>query len=292
MHQIAMPRVLNDFEAIHVFEAALTGPPALLPYRAEMERAFGEDFSTVCVYFGQSGIRGALGVDAATRGEDIAFASWAPTREQVAHELAHVVQSRRTPRPDRGLNRPDDPAEREACQVAAQVAAGFRVVTREAASALIQCAWPTNLTQGELTTLRNTEVPANFSQLWGDPQWRSIYQRWAIANHMGENPAFLHDVEEYRRDPGPVAAMRLCDAYINPPDPNRPRLVQSVVNISGPVRQEITQVVNDLNQGAGSRAPRYMRVPANLFDAAYAEVRGPLELDYRNFRTEAQRARQ
>src|SRR5262245_12484982 len=66
-----------------------------LPYRAQMERAFGQDFSSVRVTTGQTHELDAIGATAAAKGETVAFADATPTPWLVAHELAHVVQHRR-----------------------------------------------------------------------------------------------------------------------------------------------------------------------------------------------------
>jgi hypothetical protein len=67
------------------------GPPEAppgLPFGAEMARAFGEDFSGVRVRFGGAA---AAAASAVAVGDTVTFDKASPTREQVAHELAHVV---------------------------------------------------------------------------------------------------------------------------------------------------------------------------------------------------------
>lgn len=63
-----------------------------VPYRAEMEQAFGRDFSFVSAYTGKPAEMDAIGAQAAAHGSSIAFADSAPTPWLVAHELTHVVQ--------------------------------------------------------------------------------------------------------------------------------------------------------------------------------------------------------
>lgn len=100
-------------------------PNAGLPYAAEMEAAFGQSFADVTVGLGKQREMASLGAQAATQGEHIAFASPAPTKELVAHELAHVVQQRTGRAPVRGPRIDPDPSlEREADQTAAHVARG------------------------------------------------------------------------------------------------------------------------------------------------------------------------
>ena len=99
-----------------------------VPYRTEMEHAFGQDFGSVRAKVGASAALDEIGAMGAARGEEIAFASPSPDRGVVAHELAHVVQRRRagsgnasTPLEDSGST-----AEQEAEHVATRVAAGER----------------------------------------------------------------------------------------------------------------------------------------------------------------------
>jgi hypothetical protein len=95
-----------------------------LPHRAEMETAFGEDLGDVRASVGQKRL-GRLGADAAAAGEQVAFAAAQPSKEAVAHEVAHVVQGRRHGAPSGGkLSRGDEPAETEAHALAPAAAAG------------------------------------------------------------------------------------------------------------------------------------------------------------------------
>jgi hypothetical protein len=79
------------------FAVATSGAASETPFRAEMERGFGTDFSNVRAHVGgaqaEIGLRG-LGADGAAQGSTVVFASSSPSRELVAHELAHVVQNR------------------------------------------------------------------------------------------------------------------------------------------------------------------------------------------------------
>ncbi|HEU5056525.1 MAG TPA: DUF4157 domain-containing protein, partial [Kofleriaceae bacterium] len=73
--------------------AAAWSAPMPLPYRDEMESAFGQDFSAVSATRTDSEALG--GAPAMAHGEEVAFTSEAPSKHVVAHELAHVVQHRR-----------------------------------------------------------------------------------------------------------------------------------------------------------------------------------------------------
>lgn len=92
-----------------------------------METAFGTDFSDVRAYLGRPEIA-ELGPEAIARGNQIAFASAAPSVDLVAHELVHVVQARRhgTPSGD-AMSSSSDAAEHEADAIAARVARGETV---------------------------------------------------------------------------------------------------------------------------------------------------------------------
>jgi hypothetical protein len=113
---------------------ATAGAGGPLPFRAQLEASFGEDFGGVRCFFGQAAALGAIDAGAAAQGEVIAFASARPSKEQVAHELTHVVQRRGGPRAGgakggdaSGLSAPGGGVEAEARTVAKQAAAGERV---------------------------------------------------------------------------------------------------------------------------------------------------------------------
>jgi hypothetical protein len=122
-----------------VFAQATRDGGGEVPYRGEMERAFGQDFSSVRASTGRPREMAGIDAEAATQGERIAFADARPSLHVVAHELAHVVQSRNGgasvgPQARRsGVSDPTDAAEREAEDVATRVAAGERVSVGEPA---------------------------------------------------------------------------------------------------------------------------------------------------------------
>lgn len=99
-----------------------------LPFRADMEQAFGQEFSAVKVATGQSSAMGKLGATAAARGEAIAFADADPDRRTVAHELTHVVQQRQSAISGDAQRKPiagvESAPELEAERVADRVAGG------------------------------------------------------------------------------------------------------------------------------------------------------------------------
>jgi hypothetical protein len=117
---------------------AMAVPVTGIPHRAEMEAAFGEDFSSVRAYPGQRALLGPLGARGATVGDEVAFDSVIPQAEVVAHELAHVVQHRRLGTGAvSGVNSPADPAEREAQAAARAAVAGGTIEVGEAPTAVV-----------------------------------------------------------------------------------------------------------------------------------------------------------
>ena len=131
-----------DADPQATFAAATRGSAIEVPHRAEMEAAFGQDFSTVQAHVGQAGPMGALGAHAAASGDVVAFSSTTPDRRLVAHELTHVVQARRAGgrgiAGKGGVSDPSSAAEREADAVADRVVAGERVVVGAAPAAPLQ----------------------------------------------------------------------------------------------------------------------------------------------------------
>lgn len=119
------------------FANATSGAGSEIPYRAEMEGAFGEDFGGVRSHVGQRDAMDSLGAHAAASGESVAFGSASPDKHTVAHELTHVVQHRRGASGTHGkggLTSPGDSSEVEAERVAGAVVAGERVQVAGGAS--------------------------------------------------------------------------------------------------------------------------------------------------------------
>src|SRR5262249_489539 len=95
-------------------------------------RSFGADFSGVQAYLGRGESMGALGAEAATRNEKMAFATDSPSKELVAHELAHVAQGRQHGanagvHAKDAVSSPSHAAEGESDQVGSAAARGERV---------------------------------------------------------------------------------------------------------------------------------------------------------------------
>lgn len=113
------------------FDRATSVGTSSVPYQREMEHAFGHDFSGVQAYTGQRDALTPIGARAAARGDVVAFGDPSPDKHTVAHELAHVMQARQAGgsivQASTEVSAPSEPAEVEAEQVAARVAAGDRV---------------------------------------------------------------------------------------------------------------------------------------------------------------------
>lgn len=91
-----------------------------LPFQADMEAAFGQDFSTVnSTVTTPEALGGSKGM---AQGENVAFSSASPSRQTVAHELAHVVQHRQGLTEEAHADDDDTPLDRAANAMAAAAA--------------------------------------------------------------------------------------------------------------------------------------------------------------------------
>jgi hypothetical protein len=116
----------GERDASHIAEDGFRDHPVELPHRIELEQLFGMSLAGVHAYTGRHARHAtrALGASAYTVGNRIAFAAPNPSRELVAHELAHVVQHGASPSAKgSGV---ETAGEHEAEQVEAAVAAGKR----------------------------------------------------------------------------------------------------------------------------------------------------------------------
>ena len=112
---------------------------APVPFKSELERGFGADLSGVTVRLGAREELDAQGAEATAEGETLSFASTHPDRELVAHEVAHLVQSREhggstSPR----LSDPNEAAEQEADAAAKTVAEGGQAELEEGVSGVMR----------------------------------------------------------------------------------------------------------------------------------------------------------
>ena len=116
------------------FAHATSGGSSQVPFRGEMEAAFGHSFGNVRAHLGGSetgdGLS-ALGARAAAHGDAVAFRDSSPGKDLVAHELAHVVQQRNgggaVQAKPIDVSAPDDAAEHRADAAADAVMRGERV---------------------------------------------------------------------------------------------------------------------------------------------------------------------
>jgi hypothetical protein len=137
----AVGRIQTDPDA--AFRAGTNGPGGEVPYRAEMEHAFGQSFGGVRAYHDSAGLE-SIGAQAAARDEKVAFDSASPSKELVAHELTHIVQQRQSPasgaQQKSSVSDSGEAAEREADQVAARVTRGEQVTVHETPPAALPLA--------------------------------------------------------------------------------------------------------------------------------------------------------
>ena len=138
------------------FAAATASGGVEVPYRAEMEHSFGQRFDGVQAHLGRGEELRSIGAQAAAQGDRVAFASTQPSKEVVAHELAHVAQQRQAGTQavsaKSELSDPSDAAEREADAVAPRAAAGERVTVSAAPSGglhrlVLDESWNTHLAE-------------------------------------------------------------------------------------------------------------------------------------------------
>lgn len=111
-----------------------------VPYRSEMEQAFGADFSGVKSFTGGTAAMAnqALGAKAYTMGDAVVFRDSSPDKQTVGHELTHVLQQRAgqvaTPQGKGGIINADSSLETEADRAGDAVARG-ESVKRQGSSA-------------------------------------------------------------------------------------------------------------------------------------------------------------
>lgn len=110
-------------------DVPVSAPEREVPYRDEMEQRFQTSFRGVAAYVGERASLQRLGARGLAAPDKVLFASSMPSREVVAHELAHIEQLRRSPPPAQGSVTPHGhAAEIEATEVARAVAEGTSAV--------------------------------------------------------------------------------------------------------------------------------------------------------------------
>ena len=118
----------DDADRIHAIAAAgVDGATSALPYRDQIQRAFGPDHDvggiTATVGGPATAAAAAIGATAYATGDRVAFAS-PPDLHTAAHEAAHVVQQKAGVHLAGGVGRAGDPYEVHADAVADLVVAG------------------------------------------------------------------------------------------------------------------------------------------------------------------------
>lgn len=183
-----------------------------VPHRAQMESAFGQDFSSVRAETGQADAMGRIGASAAAHGENVAFADASPTPWLVAHELTHVVQHRQSGgggvAKKATIASVDNAAEREADSVADRVTAGQPAgeITAQPVAAIHRFApggHRASTVAGLSKTFSAEEIGDIYASNWerdfsqGNADIASAALAWtAVKNHAVKNSG----------DPGPAAA--------------------------------------------------------------------------------------
>jgi len=119
---------------------------APLPHRGELEEAYGQSFGGVQIVFGDDVDEAgeAIGAEAFTDGTEIAVPGGTPSKELLAHELAHVAQVRRKGAGSAipgSASRPGQASEREADQAASVVAGGGEYRVQEQPGGDLQGSW-------------------------------------------------------------------------------------------------------------------------------------------------------
>jgi hypothetical protein len=121
----------NAALAEQVAQQGQEGAAGALPYRSQLEEAFGADLSFVRAQLGMEGPCVALGARAFAEGDVVVFREERPALQTVAHEVAHVLQQQGGPGPTLSASG----AETDAEQAAAQVARGQTAQISGSASA-------------------------------------------------------------------------------------------------------------------------------------------------------------
>ncbi|KYF63749.1 hypothetical protein BE04_35670 [Sorangium cellulosum] len=186
------PRERDDLGASPDNAPGATTPLSALPFRAEMEAIFGASFAGVAV---ERGRRGPGGAEAAAEPERITFADVEPSRATVAHELAHVVQHRRSAPARRGVvGSRDDPAEREARRAASAALAGIPVRIERAPTAHTHLNDGPATAEGQASTTPDERARAIHEALHGS--WFTTDADGAVRPLRGLSPRSVRAVRQ------------------------------------------------------------------------------------------------
>ncbi len=139
----------------------IEAPKVGIPYLGEMKQAFEADFSGVAAHGGAAAQKAAaeLGATAFVMGQHIVFGTSSPSKELVAHELAHTLQQ-----PDGvGATVGGSAFEKEADDAATAVLAGETPVVRLRSSAgIMKSDWSTLTTTEFAPVTQDGEVVQHY----------------------------------------------------------------------------------------------------------------------------------
>ena len=116
----------KESSPVDVAKGAFKGGGSALPHRKTVEGALGADMSGVEAHTGKAASEAceALGAQAFTMGNKIAFKDASPNKELVAHEATHVVQQSKGVSLSGGMGKAGDKYENQADAVASRVGEG------------------------------------------------------------------------------------------------------------------------------------------------------------------------
>jgi hypothetical protein len=177
--------------AHEVLKGERSGQPLPEATRAQMEPAFGHDFSGVRVHPTDQPAAD-LGANALTSGSDIFFAAGAYTpqtaigQELMAHELTHVVQQQYGS-PAALTSAPGDLAEQEATALAQHAAAGQLAPVQHGPTGMVQGDWLDDIGDavGDAFDMRDNEAELDAWEEYQDSM--SDYRDFVTQSHTAEN---------------------------------------------------------------------------------------------------------
>lgn len=248
----------------NAWKAAAVGAVKPVPFRNEMEALFGEDFGDVQVRTGAGdGLRDS-GMEAAAVEDRIVFADASPSREQVAHELTHVVQHGAGGGAG-GVSRPGDASEREA-EAAGRAAAKGEPIQVEEAGGGLHAGWLDGIGQAVRGAWETVKDGARAA--WGGAQrvWG-----WLTGSGASSNA------------PQSAAPEGTPGVQQAPQPEQTPQPEQAQPAAQGPIVQEqldaqvaavLAQVPESMREAAGTALPAILR------QAALAGVTDPNQVAY------------
>jgi len=114
--------------------AAAKGPASPLPFKAELEAAYGVSLAGLSAYLSQQEALAKISARAAYADRRVFFADRAPAKELVTEEVGHYIQEEGAGVGSPGTSRTSDPAETQARAAAAGLAGGDSTAAKALAS--------------------------------------------------------------------------------------------------------------------------------------------------------------